>query len=79
MAQKTKERREIISIEFKGHTYSGTLVISGTRKIYFTVEYDGKAESDGRAWGTSSDEQHNMRVTAQSIFLRLIDEADREN
>lgn len=78
MAQKKQERREPISIEFKGRTHTGTLIISGTRKLYFTVEYRGSKLSDGRAWGTDLEEQHNMRVIAQTILLRLVADAERE-
>jgi len=78
MTQKKQERRESISTEFKGQTHIGTLTVSGTRKLSFTVEYRGRKFSDGRTWGTDSEEQHNMRVIAETILLELVADAERE-
>lgn len=78
MGQKKQDRREPISIEIKGNAHTGTLTIRGTRKLYFTVEYRERKLSDGRAWGTNSEEQRNMRVMAQMILLRLIADCEEE-
>jgi len=77
MAQKKREYHEPISVELGGRTCTGTLFISGTRKLTATVEYRGQKRSDPRTWGTGSEEQHNMRVMAQSLLLQLIDEDKR--
>jgi hypothetical protein len=72
MTKATQERRELLSIEYSGQTHTGTLIISGTRKLYITVEYRGQRVSDGRVWGTHTEEQHNMRVIAQTLLVRLV-------
>lgn len=78
MAQKKQERRESISTEFNGRDHTGTLIISGTRKLTFVVEYHGRKLSDGRSWGTDSEEQHNMRVIAETILLQLVFDSERK-
>jgi hypothetical protein len=78
MAQKKRERREEISVEHHGREYTGTLIISGTRKLEFTVEYGGRTFSDGRTWGKDSQEQHNLRVMAKTILMELVADAERK-
>jgi hypothetical protein len=76
MSMKKQARRESISVEYSGVTHTGTLVISGTRKLSFYVEYRGQKSGDGRAWGTSAEELHNLRTMARVHLVRLI--GDRE-
>jgi hypothetical protein len=77
MTQK-QERRESISVEYGGITHAGTLVISGTRKLTFSVEYRGHKSGDGRAWGTSAEELHNLRTMARVHLLRIIGDLERQ-
>ena len=74
-----KERREIISIEQDGQTYTGTLIISGTRKLNFTVEHQGRTKTDSRSWGTNSEELHNIRVMAQVHLIGLVADTKSAN
>lgn len=78
MTDRKEERRESISTELGGRIHTGQLTISGTRKLRFTVEYLGKTSSDGRTYGTSSDELHNLRVMAEVHLLRLLSEAEKK-
>jgi hypothetical protein len=78
MSQRKQERRESISIEKDGRTYTGQLIISGTRKLRFTVEYRGKTHTDSRTWGTDSEELHNLRVMAEFHLIGLVFEAEKK-
>lgn len=75
---KKQERRETISEEYDGVMHTGTLVISGTRKLTFSVEYRGHKSGDGRAWGTSAEELHNLRTMARIHLLRIIGDLERK-
>jgi hypothetical protein len=74
---KKQERRESVSVEMGGVTHTGTLVISGTRKLSFHVEYHGQKSGDGRAWGTSAEELHNLRTMARVHLIRLVGDLER--
>jgi hypothetical protein len=76
MSHKKLEKHESISIEHKGKTYTGTLVILGTRKLTFNVEYNGRTSSDSRFWRNTPEEKYNMRVMAHVHLTRLISEAE---
>ena len=76
MTQK-QERRESISVESGGVAHTGTLVISGTRKLTFAVEYRSHKSGDGRAWGTSPEELHNLRTMARVHLLRIVGDIER--
>lgn len=78
MAQKKRERREAISTEYHGRKHTGTLIISGTRKLNFTVEYGGRTLSDRRSWGTDSEELHNLRVMAETVLMELVADTERK-
>jgi len=73
-----RERRELISVEQGGVTHTGTLIISGTRKLTFSVEYRGHKSGDGRAWGTSAEELHNLRTMGRVHLLRIIGDLERQ-
>ena len=68
------ERRELLTTEIGGRNYTANLIISGTRKLSFTVEYQGHKISDGRSWGTDAEELHNLRVIAENKFMQLLNE-----
>lgn len=76
MTQK-EEHYESISVEYEGVTHTGRLVISGTRKLTFTVEYRGRKSADGRAYGTSADELHNLRTMAEVHLVRILGDFER--
>ena len=76
MMQK-QQRRETISVEYGGVTRKGTLIISGTRKLTFSVDYRGQTSGDGRAWGTSAEELHNLRTMARVHLLRIVADLER--
>lgn len=75
MAGNKREVREQVSIEIEGQTHTGTLIIHGTRKLTFTVEYRGLKKTDSRSWGTSSEEQRAIRTMAQAHLVGLVYEA----
>lgn len=77
MTQK-QQRTESISVEFGGVTHTGRLVILGTRKLTFTVEYRGRTSGDGRAWGTSAEELHNLQTMARVHLLRIAGDLERQ-
>jgi len=68
------ERRELLTITLDGRNYTGNLIISGTRKLFLTVEYQGHKKTDSRTWGTNDEELHNLRVMADVNFLQLLRE-----
>jgi hypothetical protein len=68
------EQSEQISVEFEGRKETARLIISGKQKLSFTVEYRGETLSDGRSYGTSKEELHNLHVMAESILLRMIND-----
>lgn len=76
MTQK-QEQNESISVDYGGVTHTGRLVIFGTRKLTFTVEYMGRKSADGRAYGTSAEELHNLRTMATVHLLRILGDLDR--
>ena len=76
MTQK-QEQYESISVEYGGVTHTGHLVISGTRKLTFIVEYKGHKSSDGRPYGTSTEELHNLRTMATVHLLRILGDLER--
>ena len=75
MAKKPQERREAVTIDIDGQTHSGTLIITGTRKLSFTVEYRGRTHTDSRSWVTDAEELRNLRVMAQAHLVKLVYEA----
>lgn len=75
MPQK-QEHYESISVEYGGITHTGRLVISGTRKLTFTDEYQARKSGDSRAWGTGPDELHNLRTMAKVHLLRILDDLE---
>ena len=75
MAGNKREVREQISIEIDGQTHIGTLIIEGTRKLRFTVEYRGRKKTDSRSWGTDLEEQRNIRRMAQAHLVSLVYDA----
>jgi hypothetical protein len=79
MAGNKREIREQISTEIEGQTYTGTLIITGTRKLNFTVEYRGLRKTDSRSWGTGAEEQQGIRVMAQVHLVSLVYEAKGHN
>lgn len=77
MAEK-KERREAVSIEIDGKTYTGHVIIMGTRKLTFCVEYQGKrSANDSRSWKPGVEEHHNILVIAEIHLDRLVREVER--
>ncbi|HEY6215506.1 MAG TPA: hypothetical protein VIW74_02520 [Pyrinomonadaceae bacterium] len=72
MANKEKERRELVSVEIDGKTHTGTLIITGTNKLRFSVEYRGQMIGDSRSWGTDAEELKNLRVMAKAQLLQLV-------
>ena len=76
MGHKKLEKREPVSIEHNGKTYTGELIISGTRKLTFRVEYKGRTHPDSRSWGTDPEEQYNLRVMAQAHLVSLVFEVE---
>lgn len=70
-----REVREPVSIEIDGQTHTGTLIIEGTRKLRFTVEYRGHIKTDSRSWGTDAEEQRNLRTMAEAVLVGLVYEA----
>jgi hypothetical protein len=77
MTNRKRERREPVSIDHNGKTYTGDCIISGTRKLSFKVEYKGRILSDSRTWGTSREELYNLRVMAQAHLISLVFEVER--
>ena len=78
MAQEEQEKREPISTEHKGKTYTGTLLFRGTRKPSFKVEYQGKKLTDSRTFRTNMGEGIISRARAELLrLLHLV--ADVEN
>jgi hypothetical protein len=75
MAGNKRETREPISIEVDGETHTGTLIIQGTRKLTFTVEYRGLEKTDSRSWGTDPEERNNIRAMARVHLVSLVYEA----
>ena len=68
------ERRELLTTEFDGRNCTANLIISGTRKLFFTVEYQGHKISDGRTLGTNDEELRNLRNMADVKFCTLLNE-----
>lgn len=66
-----------MTIDIDGQTHTGTLIITGTRKLTFTVEYSGRTHTDSRSWGTDAEEMYNLRVMAQAHLVQLVFEAGR--
>ena len=77
MAENKREVREQLNIEVDGQTHTGTLIIEGTRKLRFTVEYRGRKKTDSRSWGTDPEEQRNIRTMAQAHLVSLVYDAKR--
>jgi hypothetical protein len=77
MAGNKREIREQISIEVDGQTHTGTLIIEGTRKLRFTVEYRGQKKTDSRSWGTDPEEQRNIRTMAKVHLTTLVYETKK--
>jgi hypothetical protein len=73
------ERSEIISTEYKGKNYQGECVIAGQQKLSFTVKYQGRSSSDGRTYGTSAEELHNLRVMARLHLNKILDDLEETN
>ena len=73
------ERSEIISVEYEGRNYQAECVIAGQQKLSFTVNYQGRSSSDGRTYGTSAEELHNLRVMAQLHFIKILGELEKRN
>ena len=44
-----------ISVEVGGAMYQGRVVITGTQKLQFVVQYAGKEQGDVRDWGTDTE------------------------
>jgi len=76
MPEQLREHREAISTEVNGQRHSGTMIIRGARKLTVSVNYLGREETDSRAWGTSMEEQHNMRVMALELLIRMVTNAN---
>ena len=70
-----KEQREIISVEHQGQTYSGTLILRGTRKMEIWVNYQGQERRDSRSW--EPHEGHNMRVMGEALLLQMVADKQR--
>lgn len=79
MAGNKREVREQISTEVDGQTHTGTLIITGTRKLNFTVEYRGRTKTDSRSWGTDAEERRNIRTMAEVHLISLVYEAKGSN
>lgn len=77
MTNKKQERRDPVSIEHDDKIYTGECIISGTRKLFFKVEYKGRALADSRTWETSQEELYNLRVMARAHLVRLVFEVER--
>jgi hypothetical protein len=72
MARITYTNSEPLTVEIDGQEHFGTLTTKGAQEVRMTVEYKGKEISDGRKWGTDAEEQHNMRVIAKTLLLRMV-------
>lgn len=73
-----RQERESISVELGGKTYSGEMVVEGTRKLTFWVEYQGhRSPNDSRSWKPGSEERRNMRQLAHIHLLRLVEDVER--
>lgn len=79
MARITYTNSEPLSVGVDGETFFGTLTTKGAQEVRMTVEYKGQEISDGRKWGTDAEEEHNMRVIAQTLLLRMVHEDIRKN
>ena len=77
-SMKKQERRESITIEDKGRKYTYDLVICGSRKLTFRVEYQGHVSpDDSRSWGTSAEELQNIRAMSGLLFWKLLGELNK--
>jgi hypothetical protein len=79
MARITYTNSESLSVDVDGQTYYGTLTTKGAQEVRMTVEYKGKEISDGRKWGTDAEEEHNMRMIAQSLLLQMVHDDIRKS
>ncbi len=73
-----RQQRESISTELNGKTYTGEMVVEGTRKLSFWVEYQGhRSPNDSRSWRPGTEERHNMRQLAYIHLMRLVQDVEK--
>ena len=68
---------DTITIEYRGRTYSGHRVVSGTRRVMQRIHYGERSKEDAHAYKPSEGEY--MESIARIILRELVEEDGKDD